>query len=503
MLKRLLFAGAVGLPGFTSANMRRVKSLGKSKQMKFLKFSLAILLLNSIAACANAQITDLDELSLGAFRGSDFDSTHTAEAGQGGSGGELNDGGTIATGLEGLSFREPVRTEFYEIQDINRENPALYVELLYEINVRDASEKLFLEPGELVTIDYEVTLLDSDWAPMDEFCIWNWEDENEEPFVFRLPRDFVRPGDILEEWQVRSPPLLRGFTQVSDTVEFCDFRKRRFLGIASGQLDSTIDRLVLPCASYKGTLVVEYDGECIAGESSIRFSNGSAGNTVARSNVSLNWDQRRRFVSAFPFYEDSAFDTDGDALAIAPDKLFLLDGQTAEFENYTSYDKGLNGIIIDVESLSGISATANDFVFRTGTDNTPDDWDIAPTPTIITEFGEGAGGTDRIKLIWGSNAIKNSWLQVHMKNISMGCGVESQFYFGNVIAETGDDTDTRVDAGDISRIRSTFLDIVDIDSNTDINRSGRVDIFDFLLVRNNFSGFFPVPLITPQSNSGE
>ena len=71
------------------------------------------------------------------------------------------------------------------------------------------------------------------------------------------------------------------------------------------------------------------------------------------------------------FYNNSFFDTDPagvlqsldnnalDDSAIDPSKVALLPGQTAKFANYTSYSRGLNGLIIDVAGLpAGAGPTA-------------------------------------------------------------------------------------------------------------------------------------------------
>ena len=57
------------------------------------------------------------------------------------------------------------------------------------------------------------------------------------------------------------------------------------------------------------------------------------------------------------FYNDSAFDANdpapgpADDWAVAPDKTALLPDQTATFDNYTSYSRGINGVMIDIANL--------------------------------------------------------------------------------------------------------------------------------------------------------
>src|SRR5207302_81193 len=99
------------------------------------------------------------------------------------------------------------------------------------------------------------------------------------------------------------------------------------------------------------------------------------------------------------------------------DKQALLPGQTATFANYTSFDKGLNGLMIDVSGLpGGAMLSAEDFTFKTGNDMNPGGWSVAPQPASITvRASAGAGGSSRVSIIWPDGAIQNEWLQVTVK----------------------------------------------------------------------------------------
>ena len=81
------------------------------------------------------------------------------------------------------------------------------------------------------------------------------------------------------------------------------------------------------------------------------------------------------------FYNNSAFDINADADAIAMDKEALLEGSTASFLNYTSYVDGINGIIVDGEFSNAL--TVADFEFRIGNDDFPDFWPIATAPSVV------------------------------------------------------------------------------------------------------------------------
>ena len=74
-----------------------------------------------------------------------------------------------------------------------------------------------------------------------------------------------------------------------------------------------------------------------------------------------------------------------DSQAIAPDKQALLPGQTVSFANYTSYDQGINGIMIEIAGQAEATSLSavDDFEFRVGNDPNPEGWSAAPDPSLI------------------------------------------------------------------------------------------------------------------------
>jgi len=217
------------------------------------------------------------------------------------------------------------------------------------------------------------------------------------------------------------------------------------------------------------------------------------------------------------FYNDSYFDdgpaanrTDDDAIALSPaecndpdlGKTALLPGESGSFQNITSYDKGLNGIMVDVQGLAG-APTAADFDFRMGNDADPAQWTAAPSPSSVTvRPGEGAGGSDRITLVWpnfspvapdpSTQAVANQWLRVTVQATSeTGLAAPGVFYFGNAIGDSGTgntDTHALVSAIDFGMVRdnphspgnrATLCD------PADYNRDSLVNAIDFGLVRDN------------------
>jgi parallel beta-helix repeat protein len=196
------------------------------------------------------------------------------------------------------------------------------------------------------------------------------------------------------------------------------------------------------------------------------------------------------------FYNDSAFDGNDssanplDDSAIAPDKQALLLGGTAAFANYTSYSKGINGIMIDVANLLG-TPRASDFSFRVGNDNNPAGWSVAPAPNpVVVRPGAGVNGATRVEITWPDGAIRNEWLQVTMKSdAATGLATPDVFYFGNAIGESGTSiTDAIVDVNDELAARAdphNFRKPADLFNPHDYNRDGRVDATDQLIARNN------------------
>jgi Ca2+-binding RTX toxin-like protein/protocatechuate 3,4-dioxygenase beta subunit len=204
------------------------------------------------------------------------------------------------------------------------------------------------------------------------------------------------------------------------------------------------------------------------------------------------------------FYNQSAFDDDAtsanmaDNNALATDKQALLPGETGAFENYTSYDEGLNGIMVDIANLAAPEAlTADDFTFKVGRSDDPSTWSQAPSPTIVdVRPGDGVNNSDRVSLIWQNDtAVTNDWLQVTVKATAQtGLPSADVFYFGNAIGETGNDpNNTFVNGSDFALVRDNphnFFVPAEIDDNQDINRDTFVNGTDLALVRDNPANFF-------------
>ena len=201
----------------------------------------------------------------------------------------------------------------------------------------------------------------------------------------------------------------------------------------------------------------------------------------------------------YVFYDWSLWD-DYDAEyindnnAIATDKEALLPGQTADFDNYTSYSRGINGIMIDVNDLCDWAAVgSNDFVFETGNPNAPADpnqWSSINDPLYVSvREGTGVNGSYRIKLIWWvADAAKCEWVNVIVKaTANTGLQNDDVFYWGNAIGEVGNDPNNAyVDQWDVNAIEDNYgNDPNNIENVYDINRDRVVTSSDKSYAENN------------------
>jgi len=210
-------------------------------------------------------------------------------------------------------------------------------------------------------------------------------------------------------------------------------------------------------------------------------------------------------VARHVFYNNSSFDgrnvaaNASDDNAVASNKTPLLPGAgAATFVNYTSYDKGINGVMVDVRNLPEGDLTADDFAFSVGSDLVPV-WQAAPAPSSVTvRRGAGDQGTDRVTVTFHDGAIRNTWLRVEvLPNEHTGLNEPDVFYFGNAVGDTGDSlANARVNALDLAAVRThLFATGQPITSAYDLDRDGRVSALDLTLVQRSRTN--PVlPLIT-------
>ncbi len=206
----------------------------------------------------------------------------------------------------------------------------------------------------------------------------------------------------------------------------------------------------------------------------------------------------------FAFYNNTAWDMNSalasadDDSAVATDVMPLLPGGTAGVANYTAYEHGLTGVMVDILGLGG-TPTAADFEFKTGNDSNPSAWTAPPAPVQVTKRdGVGVDGADRISIIWSDNnldttvdaneAVAGQWLEVTVKaNGNTGLATPDVFYFGNAPGEVGDNpgTDANVVITDIFTVFGNQAANVDILNDFDHNRDKAVNITDLFISFNN------------------
>jgi hypothetical protein len=216
------------------------------------------------------------------------------------------------------------------------------------------------------------------------------------------------------------------------------------------------------------------------------------------------------------FYNRSTSTIFGDGTgnpvnAIDPNKVALLPGQTATFANYTNYARGINGLVVDLQGLSG-TPTSSDFLFAT--------WDgidasgfqpLAATATVTVLPGGGVGGASRVKIEFADNAVRNTWLRVSMlANANTGLAANDVFYFGNAVGDfnagnlAGPPVIVRTNATDTSAVRqnqSTGINSAAITNIYDINKDGRVNATDTSTVRQNQDSSIIALITAPASLS--
>ncbi len=206
---------------------------------------------------------------------------------------------------------------------------------------------------------------------------------------------------------------------------------------------------------------------------------------------------------------------------IAADKQPLLGGETATFMNYSSYSRGINRVVVDIDNLpdDGANITASDFIFRVGNDDTPDSfgvWGNAPAPSSVTVLpGFGDNGSDRIVIAWADNAIQKTWLQVSVRvnnntalpvdfTIGPSADLGAQFYFGHATGEAGSPS------GGVATVN--FFDVVlpwimqsngvPITNAYDYDRDGNVAFADVLVAwLNQAEGVSALQLISPPGST--
>ena len=208
-------------------------------------------------------------------------------------------------------------------------------------------------------------------------------------------------------------------------------------------------------------------------------------------------------VGRYVFYNHSAYDGNDPSASAADDGAIastqpLQPGSgPATSANYTSYSRGINGIMIDVASLAG-SPDLNSFSFAVGNSADPTQWSPAPDPApggFLVRPGQGVNGSTRIEFVWPDHAIQNEWLQVTVNaDAKTGLASPDVFYFGNLVGEGGKGADSTgqftVTADDETGARNDPHGVTTpatINDVYDFNKDGKVDAVDQLIARHSLN----------------
>jgi hypothetical protein len=221
-------------------------------------------------------------------------------------------------------------------------------------------------------------------------------------------------------------------------------------------------------------------------------------------------------VGEYLFYNNSAFDggnpaaNANDDQAIAPNKFALRPGDPqATFANYTSFTRGINGVMIDIQGLLGtptLATVANFFQFRVGNTLDTATWVVAPAPeAVAVRPAPGQPGVSRVSIVWPDGAIANCWLEVTvLANLNTGLAAPDKFYFGNLVGETGAAPTAAlvtVEDEDAAWAADSGFKSVAITNPYDFNRDRRVTLADALAARQN-DGASLVLLQLPPAGQG-
>ncbi len=261
--------------------------------------------------------------------------------------------------------------------------------------------------------------------------------------------------------------------------------------------------------TFDFTTIAPSTGSAFTFTSQMMDSRGTKFGKVCTAQITVQ-SPEVKVLTRSVFYNNSSFDRNTvfideirDPNAIATDKQPLFNGQTATFANYTSYSKGINGVVIDVANLaSSTLSITSDFTFRVGNDNFPSSWKFPSPPTMMVRHGAGVSGSDRIWLMWPDNVIQKQWLQVTLKaNAHTGLKTDDVFYFGNAVAEIGNSTlNAFVDGTDFAGSRDNQTKNSQITNKFDFNRDGKVDAADMTIASTNATNFLTaLKLITPSA----
>ena len=280
--------------------------------------------------------------------------------------------------------------------------------------------------------------------------------------------------------------------------------------IAEGQIDMsnlTDGTYILQVVAGNGNNVLRGDLNMLQATNRPAFAvavNETAGDTITFTVGTI--PVCNGVVGRYVYYNNSYFDgntpaiTANDANAIACAKVPLVPGGgTASFANVISYDKGINGIIIDACKFNRLPVLDQDIFFLYGNDTgDPYSWNNLPLAAneVQMQLIPGATGNDpdRLVIALPDNRLPNSnWLLVAISAADPGLGLpaDDSFMFG--VAKGESDGSGIVNATDELLARNNprgSFNRADVCNLQDYNRDSIVNATDQLISRNNFTTSF-------------
>jgi len=217
-------------------------------------------------------------------------------------------------------------------------------------------------------------------------------------------------------------------------------------------------------------------------------------------------------VARHVFYNNSFYDGGDPAAGAADDgaidtsKRPLTLGNAPEYANVTSYNKGINGIMLDVVGAlpSGPPITALNFGFRTGPGDTT--WTDGPAPQSVTvRPGAGVSGSDRVTVVFADGVVRDRWLEVrfNFNPISPPPADDDLHYWANLVGESGagqPEAAFFVSPTDFGATRNAVGTVdVPVTDRFDHNKTGFVSPTDLAITRSQIGKRIETmfPIVTP------
>ncbi len=274
--------------------------------------------------------------------------------------------------------------------------------------------------------------------------------------------------------------------------------------------------LVLEAVSGDGALSLRIDSPINLGASGI-VTFGSKENTNASVRPILILELTPASIVNRQVFYNNATGTNLSSAGAATNAIdtsksaLRTPGAASTFANYTNYSRGLNGMIVDINSLPATTTDSQilaslqfaqwNGIEAVGFTALPG----AATPTATIFPGSGLGGSARVKITFPDNALQNIWLRVTVvENASTALASNDVFYFGNVIGELNfgnTSTRLRVNGQDTNQIllnQSPTANSATVTNIFDLNRDGRVNGQDTnILLTNQQAGGIVAPIAVP------